>query len=223
MISATQLRMARAMVSLSQAKVAEQLGVVVSVLSKIEKEQTDPPISRLKQLQSFYEGLGIAFTENDGVKRKSSAIRTLEGQEGFWQFYDDVYATIKEHGGEILVSNVDERDFKKWMGERTNAHITKMTKLLKERNFFSKILIKEGDYDLTASDMAEYRWTPKERFSEIPFYIYGEKLAIIDFEQNNVSIFIIDNKKITEAYKKQFEIIWDQAIIIPELKTNTAE
>ena len=59
-------------------------------------------------------------------------------------------------------------------------------------------------------------WTPKDRFSEIPFYVYGNKLAIILFEPDNVSISIIDNPKIAEAYKKQFNVMWDQAIVIPK-------
>ncbi len=216
MISSTQLRMARAMLSISQTQVAEQLGVVVSVLSKIENEQTDPPISRLKELQAFYEGLGIEFTNHDGVKRKSSNIRTLEGQEGFWLFYDDVYETIKESGGEILVSNVNEADFKKWLGDKAYPHRDRMVEALKDKEFNFKILIQEGDFYFPLSAMAEYRWTPKDRFSEISFYVYGDKLAIIDFEENNISVFIIDNIKIKDAYKKQFKIMWDQAIIIPE-------
>ena len=72
-------------------------------------------------------------------------------------------------------------------------------------------------------EYAEYRWTPKDRFSEIPFYVYGKKLAIILFEPENVSVFIIDNPKIADAYKKQFNVIWDQAIQIPEDRLNTLQ
>jgi hypothetical protein len=142
-------------------------------------------------------------------------MKTLQGQQGYWEFYDDVYETVKKLGGEILVANVDEREFDKWLGERWETQKNRMIELSQKKSFNLKILVKEGDRHFTVPEYAEYRWTPKDRFSEIPFYVYGRKLAIILFEPKNVSIYIIDNPKISEAYKKQFNVIWDQAILIP--------
>ncbi len=176
-------------------------------------------VNYLSKLQTMFEIEGLEFIEHNGVReRPTSSVQTLEGQEGFWQFYDDVHKTAKERGGELLVSNVDESEFDKWIAERDETQKNQMIDLYDDKKFTMKVLIKEGDYNFTVPEFAKYRWTPKERFSEIPFYVYGTKLAIILFEENNVSIFIIDNAKISNAYKKQFNVMWDQAIIIPESK-----
>lgn len=199
----------------SQEDLSKLINVSLPTLRNIEKGG-DTKQETLKNITSAFEDSGIEFTIDDGVKRKSSAMKTLQGQQGYWDFYDDVYETTKKLGGEILVSNVDELLFTKWLGERGMVHKNRMNALSKEKPFSLKILIREGDSNFTVPEYAEYRWTPKDRFSEIPFYVYGRKLAIILFEEKNVSIYIIDNPKISEAYKKQFNVIWDQAIIIPK-------
>ncbi len=215
MISASQIKAARALLDWSQEDLAKMVDVSLPTLRNIEKGG-DTKQETLKNITSAFEENGIEFLIDDGVKRKTSAMKTLQGQKGYWEFYDDVYETVKKLGGEILVSNVDELLFTKWLGERGMVHKGRMNALSKEKEFSLKILIREGDNNFTVPEYAEYRWTPKDRFSEIPFYVYGRKLAIILFEPQNVSVFIIDNPKIAEAYKKQFNVIWDQAILIPK-------
>jgi len=189
--------------------------VSLPTLRNIEKGG-DAKVATLRNIQTTLEVNGIEFGVNDGVKRRSTVMLTLEGQEGYWKFYDDVYETIKKSGGEILVSNVDEREFDKWLGNRWEIQKNRMLDLSQNQEFSIRILVKEGDRHFTVPEYADYKWTPKDRFSEIPFYVYGNKLAIILFEPDNVSISIIDNPKIAEAYKKQFNVMWDQAIVIPK-------
>lgn len=215
MISSHQIKAARALIDWSQQDLAEAIDVSLPTLRNIEKGG-DAKLVTLKKIQTTLEVNGIEFGVNDGVKRRSTILRTLEGQAGYWEFYDDVYETIKKSGGEILVSNVDEREFDKWLGNRWEIQKNRMLDLSQEQDFNIRILVKEGDRHFTVPEYADYKWTPQDRFSEIPFYVYGNKLAIILFEPENVSISIIDNPKIADAYKKQFNVMWDQAIIIPK-------
>ncbi len=215
MISSHQIKAARALIDWSQQDLADAIEVSLPTLRNIEKGG-DAKLVTLKKIKTTLEVNGIEFGVSDGVRRRSTVLRTLEGQEGYWKFYDDVYETVKESGGEILVSNVDEREFDKWLGDRWEIQKNRMLDLSNEQDFSIRILVKEGDRHFTVPEYADYKWTPKDRFSEIPFYVYGNKLAIILFEPDNVSISIIDNPKIAGAYKKQFDVMWDQAIIIPK-------
>lgn len=215
MITHHQIKAARALLDWSQQELAKAVDVSLPTLRNIEKGG-DAKIDTLRKVQSVLELNGVEFGVSDGVKRRSTVLITLEGQDGYWKFYDDVYETVKNSGGEILVSNVDEREFDKWLGDRWEVQKNRMMELSNNQDFNIKILIQEGDRHFTVPEYAEYRWTPQDRFSEIPFYVYGSKLAIILFESDNVSISIIDNPKIAEAYKKQFNVMWDQAIIIPK-------
>jgi hypothetical protein len=68
----------------------------------------------------------------------------------------------------------------------------------------------EGDTNFLASDYNEYRWIAKEMFSPVPFYIYGENLAIMNFQTIPKPTIILHKfPAITEAYRKQFDIFWN--------------
>lgn len=217
-----QITAARALAGWTVKELAQKVELSDSSISKIENGDNRSS-KTLEKIELVFALAGIEFIEGEGVRRRQAKVRTLEGQIGYWEFYDDVYETVKRQGGEILVSNVDETLFSKWLGDRGLVHKTRMYNLSKERSFSLKILVQEGDVNFTVPEYAQYRWTPKDRFSEIPFYVYGGKLAILLFEDENVSVFIVENAKIAQAYKTQFQVMWDQAIIIPADRMKVAE
>ena len=63
MITPTQMRAARAMLDVSQGHVAEYLGIAANTLSKIESGQSDVSMSRMSEIQRFYEREGIEFVQ----------------------------------------------------------------------------------------------------------------------------------------------------------------
>lgn len=77
----------------------------------------------------------------------------------------------------------------------------------------SRILTKENDTYTTASAFAQYRWIPATEFQDLPFYIYANNTAIMGFQKNSLDIFVIENKKVTNFYRRQFEANWVRAII----------
>jgi transcriptional regulator with XRE-family HTH domain len=216
MITPNQIRAARGLLDWSQQDLAERAGVSKDSVKNIESGQTSPQMQTLARIKSAFEGVGIAFIEDEGVKRRKYEIRVLQGQQGFWDFYDDIYETIKANGGDILVHNVDESLFVKWLGERRWMHKDRMHKL---DNFKQKIIIRDGDTNFAANyTTTEYRWAAKGEFSQIPFYLYGHKLAMVMFEEEDVSIYIIDQPKIAESYKVLFMSAWERAKIPPKPK-----
>lgn len=204
MITPTQMRAARAMLDVSQGHVAEYLGIAANTLSKIESGQSDVAISRMSDIQRFYEREGIEFTDNDGVARKSGGVETYKGHSGLCDFLDDVYGTLKD-GGQSLVNNVDEGQFLKWLGGYADTHMERM-KLISGLSF--KILIEEGDRNTVASSYAEYRALPRENFGDIPLYMYGDKAAFIVFDKDDVEVFVVKHIAITDYFKERFNKTW---------------
>jgi len=110
----------------------------------------------------------------------------------------------------VVVHNVDERKFEKWLGtENLEVHIERM-KSISGINY--RILLKEGDdYFLATPDYSEYRWIPSSFFSSVPFYVYGQKLAILLFDAEP-TVIILDYPSVAEAYRVQFEAFWKLSI-----------
>jgi hypothetical protein len=51
---------------------------------------------------------------------------------------------------------------------------------------------------------------PSNMFSSVPFYIYGDRFAIIKFTPEP-HIYVIKNSAIAHAYTLQFEAIWNMS------------
>lgn len=203
-----QIRSARVFLDWSQDELAERSGLAVSTIRNIEGGSNIPSGKSAQALERAFSDY-IEFTPTGGIQPKQETMHVLKGRSGFIEFIWDVHETIQNQGGEICVSNVDEKDFLFWLGEE-EAQKYKDSMAQLEKNFFFKILIQEGDDYFAAGKYAEYRWVPKAEFSNVPFYVYGDKLAIILFDKE-VSVYILDNQNIANAYRQQFAVIWDRA------------
>ncbi len=201
-----QIRAARALLDWSQSDLAEHAGLSQTGIARIENGTNKPNSNTLEKIKKAFDDADIEFLGDSGVRRKANEVKILRGHNGFRRFIYDVYETVKDTGGEICVSNVDERNFDKWQGEWREDYLSKMEELRKNSNFVFKILVQDGDMHQVAK-YAEYRYVDAENFGSAPFYVYGNKMAIILFGQN-VSIHIIDNKEIADAQRKQFNLAW---------------
>lgn len=206
-ITTAQIRGARGILNWSQQDLAQRTGISATSIGSIENGQTTPRESTLSTIRKTLENAGVEFIGLDGIRQRTGDVRTFQGKEGFWAFYEDIYATVKEEPGEILVSNADERLFEKWLDpENFNKHVTRMRTT---PGVSYKILVKEGDTHLRAtSDYAEYRWMPKDAFSaSVPFYVYGKKLGILLFG-GEPTVILLKYAAVSEAYRNQFMSIW---------------
>ena len=208
-ITNAQIRAARGILNWSQGDLAEHTGISVTSIGGIENGQTTPRESTQNIIQKTFENHNIEFLPDSGVRMRKSDVRIFEGRQGFVDFFDLVYETVKNTGGEICASNVEENKFLKWAGESANEHMPRMAQV---PNLQFKVLLKEGDYNFIASDYAEYRWLPEAYFSSVPFYAFGDKLGIL-FLETEPNIIVLDYPAVTEAFRAQFHAMWHHAII----------
>jgi DNA-binding XRE family transcriptional regulator len=206
-ITTAQIRGARGILNWSQSDLAGRTGISATSIGSIENGQSTPRANTVATIQKAFENAGIEFIGRDGIKVRSGDVRVFSGKNGFLGFYDDVYNTLRDNPTEVLVSNVDERDFVKWMGDFKETHVERM-KSIPGLKF--KILIREGDDYIPAEDYAMYRTMPKELFASVPFYTYGNKLAIMLFD-GEPTIIVMDYQSINAAYRVQFYDIWDRS------------
>jgi transcriptional regulator with XRE-family HTH domain len=209
MITIEQIRAGRALIDWSQGDLAEYAGLSQTGIARIENGTNKPNTKTIEKILAAFDAAGVEFIGERGVQRKSNEVKVFRGQQGFVSFINDVYETVKTFGGEICVSNVDERLFLKWLGDSVHGHVARMQELSHKAGFTFKILVQEGDENQVAS-YATYRGVKPEMFGNAPFYVYGDKLAILLFNED-VSVFVIESKEIAEAQRKQFKITWDAA------------
>ncbi len=210
-ITTAQIRGARGILNWSQQDLAQRTGISATSIGAIENNQTTPRESTLSTIRKTFETGGIEFIGLDGMRMRHVDIQVLKGIDGFHAFSFDVYETLKIDDREVCQAYVDDTKFADWLGEEAYPHVERMQSLNNKR---FKILQQEGDSYFPAKDYAEYKWIPSKQFVAVPFTVYGNKLAIILFEPEP-TIIINNYPLVAEAYRHQFEIMWEHAIVPP--------
>ena len=77
-------------------------------------------------------------------------------------------------------------------------------------NIKERVLIKEGTKGIFQKSTSKYKKIPTKYFNQNPIQIYGNNVQIIIWENPDYLI-IIRNEGVAESYRKQFELMWQQA------------
>ncbi len=205
----SQVRAAIGLIGWSGSDLAEKVGVSKQMISNYLSGKSGMSAQNLEKIAYYIDLEGLTFTPDEGVKRKTLNTKTFRGQTGFIEFMDLVYETARDVGGEFCVSNVDEALFTEHMGQEADDDYSDRMRGIKG-NYNFKILIKEGDTNFIASDYAAYKWIPEKEFQSVPFYVFGDNLAFLLFDED-VTVHLINDKKIAQAQRAQFAQSWTHA------------
>jgi transcriptional regulator with XRE-family HTH domain len=205
-----QIGAARGLLRWSGAYLAEEAGLTRDTIVKIESDVVQPREGTLADIMRVFDENGVEFIGNSGVRLKPQGVEILVGQGGLQQFFDGVYEHARKHGGSIVQFGIDENLFWAVGAEFSEMHRRRMAELVRVRHDVRvQAILCEGDTNFIASEYNKYRWIGKEIFSPVPFYIYGERLAIMTFQTvPSPTIVQCEFPAITAAYRKQFETFW---------------
>lgn len=196
---------------LTQEKLATKAGVSYVTLTKIESGAIENP--SVKMVTKISRALDISIAD-----LVAPLVRTLRGKNCISEILNNVYLTLKDSGGEVFISGIDEKKFL----EADEKVITSHIKRLAGAGIKERLLAREGDSFFFSGDQSSYRWVPENLFNPTPVYVYGNKIAMIVWEPTR-QVIIIENLALADAYRKQFLFIWDRAKIPPQNKTTESE
>ncbi|WP_421896370.1 helix-turn-helix domain-containing protein [Marinoscillum sp.] len=207
-ISSSQARAARAFLGLSQQEVANATGLEKNDISRLEKGRT-VRAEKANRVIDYYKGC-LRFTANGGVEPiPDTEVKILSGELGFKEFMNDVYEVARLQGGDICIFNSKPALWYKWLTkEWYEMHALRMQKLGNAINV--KIIVQQGE-DFLILKSACHRQYPKELYAEKIFYIYGTKLAFLDFSEDQVEIKIFNQSEFADIQREIFGLAWDQS------------
>lgn len=207
MITLRQIDAALGLLGMSGSDFADKIALNKSTFNSYFTGKASIPSGRLGEIQKWFEGAGIVFTEQGGVNPNTSDIITYEGRQGFQTFMDDVYETAKKYGGDICLFNTQPTLWPKYLGEEWYAMHTRRMKGLGDR-IRVRIAIRESDESFILP-IAEYRWIPKDKWKDIIFYAYGPKLGLLNFQEDNIRITVINETELADSFRVLYEIAWE--------------
>ena len=215
LITPDQIRAARGLKNWSQTELATRTGLAVPTIANIELGKQIPGKNTMERIIDAFSIGGIEFLENEGVRKNTNSIKTYRGTEGFQTFMDDLYQTADTEAGEICLFNAKPENWPKWLGDFWyDNHVKRMKEIKKKMNY--KITVCEGEYNFVSKDFAKYKWVPKKFFSpKASFYVYGDKVAFINFEED-ITIHSIQKNLFADGMRILFNSAWDNIAYDPE-------
>lgn len=216
-ITAEQCRGARGILNWNQPELAQKSGVHVQTICKFEQEKHVPRQNILDKIRRTFQLSGIEF-DHRGIRMRDTITR-FWGREGFENFLYDVHSTAQSIGTkkkpcEVFVHNTNDAYFTTYTDkDMWDDYTVKQTSQADILDF--RIFVKEGDYNFTSPQYAEYRWYPRKLFYEQCFYSYHNKLAFINFESGDAEITVHNNAQMASTFRELFRIAWDTVAIIP--------
>jgi len=210
MIVGPQIRAARALLSMSQDELAVAAGLTPQAIRKIESGEVQPREGTLADIERVFHECGIEFLDNNGVRQKSNLTDVYEGVARFSDFYDFLYAYMRDHGGEICLNVYDERIAAKY---RINPHPQRqrMRDLVESGKVSYRILANKADFSGDQLGVT-YRQLPADNAPPTACYTFGECLALISFQHTTPPyVVVIRSAPIAQVYQQAFEATWEKA------------
>ena len=207
-ISPRQIKAARALLDWSQDDLSEKCGISSQSIRSIEKEQTQPKQATLETIAHILDKAGVQVLPNDGVSIKGINTYRYYGTDGFRTFFDEVYEVAKNEGGDIVLYNTNPEKWRDLHGEEwMQTHIKRMDEC--KDNFTFRATVQEDTSLYVGSRYGQYRWIPEKYYYEQSFYVYGDRLALLDFSDKTINIMVIKSKSFSDSFRNIFNVVWE--------------
>lgn len=174
---------------------------------------TDLLIERVEEKVQIAKSLQA--TLKNMHQRSPHIVKVSEGIESFEALFENILCTLK-NDSEYLILGGQGKGFE--LLEGVWPLYEKYVKVYAKRNIKLRMIAFEGQ-DFTNQYMTqpllEIRELPGEYLGPVATVIFGDKVSLEVMDPENISIVSIENKKIADSYKQQFEALWRLAKIIP--------
>lgn len=217
-----QIRAGRALLGWSQGELADHANLSQTGIARIENGTNKPNSQTLDKITRAFDKADVEFLGNNGVKKRTGEVRILRGENAMSEFLNDVYDTTTKYGSkeepmDVFLSNVVHDNWIKWMGtERWKNHTDRM--IAAKDSMDVRIIIKDGDQNYPAAAYSKYKWMSEEYFNDKSFYSYHDRLAFLDFQEDNLEILLMKQPHFAKGYRDLFLIAWNTIAKAPVKK-----
>lgn len=206
MITAEQIKAARALLNWKQSDLARESGVSLPSINNIERNIGSPRLDTLQSIQTALRNCGIEFIGMDGVTRHKEIfeIREHHGEDFVRRMNDDLFSCMKGPNDIVYILGLDDRKYAAYSADE----MLRYDEHHKKTNFTHKVLVKETE-TFFLSPIESYRLIAPELLGTIPHMVYKDRMALMMWEaQRGI---IIRSQSIADTFLRQFEFLWDMA------------
>jgi len=218
MLTASQIRAARAILNWSQTDLAKATNFSLTTIRKIEMGHISPRNSTMDTLYNVLRSSGIEFMEPDGVRRRPSDLFVFESAWGGTDFMEDMIRTARKSGGDILIVSPTAEAFAKYCNITS---ILKLDALIDVNNTVEiKCLFSDENYPPFSTPRFQFRTISKNYADPVPFCTYGQKYAIaVPNGEPFSKLIVVEATKLALSARRHFLSLWEKATPMMSDKT----
>jgi len=208
-LKARQIKAARALLDWAQDKLAEEAGLSVATIRKLELGNISPRGKTNELIRHVFEEAGLEFIEPNGVRERPEGIIVYEGDEGIKAYLEDIYHTSLRNGSEIIQVWPSKNAAIKTIGDHRFAHAERMI-AAQDRIKVKCILTEDPTY--LPFPYIEDRFLSRHFIDFVPFYVYSDKYVIFPpAPDGKRKIVVIQSRVVADAFRRQFDTMWNKA------------
>ncbi|MEJ0063480.1 MAG: helix-turn-helix transcriptional regulator [Alphaproteobacteria bacterium] len=206
MITLPQIKAARALLGWTQDALADAAGISLPSINNMERGLYSPRPETHRAIVTALEKAGIEFTENNGLRQRQEHhdIITFTGPNFIRDLDEDIMTVLHKPEDEIVGSTYDDRKWIEYAGVTNPAYVEARTRIKWKERFLIP-----ATASFITSPPKSYRTLPEPVFGKMNYEIYGNRLALIEWEAMRVTM--IKNHMVAETFKKQFNALWSIA------------
>jgi transcriptional regulator with XRE-family HTH domain len=203
MPTVAQIKAARALLGWKQTDLARATKLSLPSIKNLERGMASPRASTMRIIEDALTAAGIEFTGTYGVQLRDEVfeMRHFDGDDFVARLTDDVFTVIRDSKDELLIVSIDERQFEQTASKEMDRYRENLQKL----GYQERVLIPNG-HDFFISPLGSYRWLPKQLIGPVPYFIYGDRFAIIMWKMKRVVV--MRNRSVADSFREQFNGLW---------------
>lgn len=204
MVTIAQCRAARGLLNWTQQDLADASGMSKTAINNFEKGHSDIKAESLRAIRMAFESADIEFLSEQGLRRRSESAGLLKGPHAMADLGRDIFETMKEYGGEILITDTSAGQDR----QKDLQGLLQPLESLRSKNITERILCQGGDAVWSGHGPCR-QIAPDNNIPALSSYIYGSKVALELWGQS--VIVIIDSHDASKAERARFEYLWEHA------------
>ena len=213
MITPEQVKAARALLKITATELSSLSGVQIAMISAIESRKANMTKGAGSKLFIALRNKGIEFLGNSGVNLSETGVSLLTEPIGLEIFLDLLYRDVQLHADNyqktiVRVGNANECLLLKHTRNYIESHVEKMLSVYKNGLLEMHATIERHDSNHMALEYATYKHIQPTILSQIAFYIWHDKFALIE-SWDPLKIMMVSSKNFADLQKLLFDHIWN--------------
>ena len=194
-------RAARGLINWQQSDLAKQAGLSLTAIKNFESGRKRVHARTLTLIQSAFESRGVEFPSSGGVRQIEDIVSVYRftGADFITKWNEDIYATVRHPGEEVLTASVSEATWPK--NEATRVYYEWRERM----NIDSKYIVPEGNTTFNGP-LKIYRLVPPEMLGKVTYGIYADRIAFVMWKKRQVVI--LRNSNVVDTFRSQFHYLW---------------